>query len=194
MGDKDTARRKRQERETSLPPHYYYHHCYECSWFHEEYSNPESYHRNYCLKDSKTVPPDKGACGYFFFRHLEVHSRSWKTKTRPFIPKKGRCHWCGREFFYKVRRQKTVRLFCTKRHKRKYKRFWGKQESASNTYSFSLSWGMQPSAGRTSIMSIITPTRIVYFNFAKSFARYCWLFVIDGFGRCLGSAFVALND
>lgn len=138
--------------------------------------------------------PDNRACWYFS-RHAQfLFVPERRVPTRPFVWKKGRCHWCGREFSYKAYEQNYVRLFCRKRHKRKYKRFWREQDSLSNVYSLLLSWGEQPATEPISIMEIITPTQIAYFNQAKFLARYYCLFVVDEFGICIRSAFVTSDD
>jgi hypothetical protein len=108
MGSKATGRMKRQEIETSLPPHYYYHYCSECWWFHKEYFEPEGYYRNYCGKKLRTVLPDNRACSYFTQHPHFFFVPQGRVPTRPFVWKRGRCHWCGREFPYKAYEQNYV--------------------------------------------------------------------------------------
>jgi hypothetical protein len=69
-----------------------------------------------------------------------------------------------------------------------------KQSPPSNVFSFGVSWGTQPAASPNSMMEIITPTRVAYFNQPKFLRGYRCLFIIDEFGRYVRSAFVALDD
>ena len=136
-------------------------------------------------------------------------------KSKPIIVKIGECIWCHRKFVYSVTNEADVGLYCRDAHRFRYKEFLKRgeknaqvhrnypaseperareQNSPSNVFSFAISWGVQPAAGTISIMEIITPTLITYFNKPKSLARYCLLFVVDELGRCLHSVFVASND
>lgn len=136
-------------------------------------------------------------------------------KAKPIIVKIGECRWCHREFVYSVTNEADVAFYCRDAHRFRYKAFLKEgeknaqvhrnypssdaerareQNSPPNVFSFGISWGAQPAAGTISIMEIITPTLITYFKSTKSLARYCFLFVVDEWGRCLHSVFVASND
>jgi hypothetical protein len=68
-----------------------------------------------------------------------------------------------------------------------------KQSPPSNVFSFGVSWGGQPATSPNSMMEVMTPTRIAYFNQPKFLRGYHWFFVVDKFGRIVRSAFVVLD-
>jgi hypothetical protein len=204
MGSKAFGRMKLQEKETSLLPHHWWHCCSECEWFCKEWPWDNRDLKNYCSKWDRTVRPDRRAWSCFLTPHKPVKGEMpmwdrWlelqKERTEVIQPiwKKGRCHWCAKEFWYKVDDPNIEKRFHSKWCRRKSNRFWRKQGSPFDVYSFVVSWDRQPATGPNSIMEIITPTRIAYFNQPKFLAGYYCLFVVDKFGRYVRSAFVALD-
>lgn len=121
---------------------------------------------------------------------------------------------CRKEFYYKVYDERDYEeRFCSRRCRNEFWRFVeqirrnskmmnrsyqvagmvAKQSPPSNVFSFGVSWGGQPATSPNSMMEIITPTRIAYFNQPKFLAGYHCLFIVDKFGRYVRSAFVALD-
>jgi len=204
MGSKAYGRMKRREKETALLPHHFWHCCSECAWFSKEWPWDNRGLKKYCGKWDRKVRPERRAWSCFITRRkpakdemplwywLELQNGTTDV-IRP-VWKKGRCHWCAREFWYKTWDPKIEKRFHSKWCRRKYNRFWRKQSSPLDVYSFVISWGPQPAKGPILTMKIIAPTRIAYFNQPKFLTGYYWLFVVDKFGRCVPSAFIALDS
>jgi hypothetical protein len=122
---------------------------------------------------------------------------------------------CRKEFYYKVYDETDYEeRYCSRRCRNEFWQFVeqikrnskmmnesyqaagmvAKQSPPSNVFSFAVSWGTQPATSPNSMMEIITPTRIAYFNQPKFLRGYRCLFVVDKCGRYVRSAFVALDD